>query len=111
MVTLNAYAGGFKVGKIHLIIEGERAKLADIYIFNTKRMVPSWIPIFTIRMNFRNKGYGSALLQAAISYCKEVGVGAIYGEAVGELQKLLPWYERHGFSVTDKNNIFLKINV
>ncbi len=57
--------------------------------------------------HYRNKGIGSALLDEVISFCKEERVSAIYGEAKGDIDVLIRWYEERGFEIDNANNIQL----
>lgn len=60
-----------------------------------------------VSQNYRNKGVGSALLDAVIHFCKDERVSAIYGEAKGDVSVLRRWYRQKGFELDSVDNIQL----
>ena len=49
----------------------------------------------------RNRGYGGALVAHAVEEVRRSGGGTICIGAMYENRKLVRWYERQGFSITE----------
>ena len=58
-----------------------------------------------VSQNYRNRGIGTALLEAVINYCKVQRVTSIHGEARGEMKALRKWYQNNGFKMDCVDNI------
>jgi len=94
------------IGYANLIRSNNTATLADIYMTNHSKTV---LKLFKTYQNFRNQGIGTQLLKYIFSYCKSQGITMIEGVAKGDLEKLIPWYKKHGFTIGIENQIYQKI--
>jgi GNAT superfamily N-acetyltransferase len=122
-LTFETYGDVESMVSIKLILKKQRivyacisfngcaATLIDIVI--VKRTVPYffWFPYIKKSQNYRGKGYGTALLNEVIAYCRSNGIKSIQGKAMGEHPKtdLLGWYKSKGFEVTNGNNIYIEL--
>jgi len=97
------------VGYCNLLRYGDTVKIADIIIYDHRRPFWKLFPYFKTGKNYRSRGFGSALLKHAIKYCKDRNIVEILGNAQGDLDVLIPWYEKHGFTVGKGNKLHLKL--
>ena len=58
---------GFKIGHSNLHKYGNEATLSNIYILEYRKQVFRFTTLFTKTVSYRNKGYGSLLLDESIS--------------------------------------------
>jgi len=98
------------VGYVKLIRNNNTVILADIYIYDRSTRVFQFLFNFKREKNFRRRGFGSELLAKIIEFCKNHGIVEIKGTAKGDLDMLIPWYEKHGFAIDANNGIYLKLN-
>jgi GNAT superfamily N-acetyltransferase len=108
--TLRAYDAGEYVGVAKLSRNGDSAGLLDIVIEDRVVRSISWLPYFNRRICHRNKGYGTQLLACVIDFCAKHDVKRVYGKAVGNMEVLIPWYKKHGFSIDKDNHIEKVLN-
>lgn len=106
--TFILYHHNRRIGHAYLSLSGSTAKLADIYILNKKFPLP-FFPFIRVRRNFRNRGYGTLLLKRIVEFCREHGIQQIYGQIVGDRPKLVSWYHRNGFTITDETTITMDL--
>lgn len=97
------------VGYVKLIRRNNAVTIADIYIYDHSRCIFQFLPWFKVGTNFRRRGLGSKLLVNVIEFCRNNGVQEIEGTAIGDINFLIPWYRKHGFSIDAKNKIVLKL--
>jgi GNAT superfamily N-acetyltransferase len=103
--TVRAFLGKNQIGIAKLTRNGAIAKLADIQITDIDVCWFELAPFIKRRLNYKGKGYGSRLLDAAIEYCTSQRIERLEGDIVGNLDFLIPWYERHGFRINGGNKI------
>ena len=97
------------IGVAKLTRDGNNAVLADIVIFCLKVRIFPFTSIFKRTVCYRGNGYGTLLLKATIEYCRTQGIKTIVGAVSGELDLLVPWYEKHGFTVCADNKLFIRL--
>ncbi|EIT7146347.1 GNAT family N-acetyltransferase [Vibrio vulnificus] len=103
------YESGSNVGRIHVSLTGNVAKIEDI-IVDEIEYSPWWfLPFIKWTKSFRGKGYGTALLTQAIQHCRSLESSEIIGEMHGDEQKLTVWYQRFGFIVSEDKSISLSL--
>ena len=87
------------VGKVHVTLKNNVATIADIIV--NQRNIPRvpCIPFLRRTVSYRNRGYGSALLNIAIDKCRALGVTRIMGNMHGDIERLSGWYSKNGFDV------------
>lgn len=91
------------IGYATLIRKNNLATLADIFIHHHLML--------KTHQNFRNQGIGTQLLNYVLHYCQAQGITRIEGVAKGDLEKLIPWYKKHGFTISTDNRIYREINI
>ena len=84
--------------QINLIYHGERMIIADIQV---------------LRKEIFNRGYGSVLMNKAISFAKENNISFITGDLMtsddNHFKRQKHFYEKHGFEVIDESEIYQKL--
>ncbi|TOI85026.1 hypothetical protein CGI51_23130 [Vibrio parahaemolyticus] len=103
------YESGSNVGRIHVSLIGNVAKIEDIVVDEIEYSPWWFLPFIKWTKSFRGKGYGTALLTQVIQYCKSLGSSEIIGEMHGDEQKLTVWYQRFGFIVSEDKSISLSL--
>jgi len=68
----------------------------------------AWIYHFAIDPNFQGKGFGKILLGAIAKILKQKGAKKINLGVLVENQKVVPFYQKQGFSMVDDQVVFGK---
>jgi len=107
---IKAFDGEVCIGIAKLSRNENVAALGDIIVYNNKkRRVFNFLPIYS-KTNYRQKGVGTKLLQKTIIFCKEKGITEIKGKAMGDLDIIIPWYTKNGFTVNKENEIHMNLH-
>lgn len=110
-VSLYARCKEQQVGKAFLAINGERARLIDINVYRRKGHWSKTPPFYMRSVNYQNKGIGTDLLERVIEVCSAENVRSLEGVMYGDIDRLRPWYEQHGFRIAPGFNIHRDIHV
>ena len=105
--SVKGYVHNFPMAYVYLSKEDDVVTIVKV----KSCMLPlkAWLPFLKFVVYFRGKGYGTKLLVHTIDYCKSQGVKKIQGTAHGDLDRLIPFYKKHGFVVDENNNIELNL--
>ena len=103
-------SGNDQLGYAILTRKGDVAERADLCIYDRSRPITKFLPCLRVGKNHRGRGHGSLLLEEVLAFCERNGITEIQGKASGNLDVLVPWYKRHGFTVGDDNSLYRKLN-
>jgi hypothetical protein len=104
-VTFYAMMDNDRIGHAHLSVKGDSGELVVIVVLQRASRWSCLPPFYFRGINYRDKGVGTMLLKSVLGYCREVGVKTVSGTAHGDLKRLIPWYQQHGFSLGENNEI------
>lgn len=65
-----------------------------------------YLGMLTVAPHLQNSGIGKQLLQAAEAYAREQNCTMVVMSVISVRQKLIAWYERHGYSKTGATKPF-----
>ena len=106
--TLILSDGELTFGRAHVIFNDDRkAQLAYITINDSEFHPYPLLKLYKKKIRYRRQGYVTRLLNEVISRCNSKGVVEIVGNIHGDPKVLIPWYEKNGFTVSDKNGVLL----
>lgn len=106
---------GTEIGKIDCDREGNRLKISDIQLeekhyphLSPLRKFLCNIGVCSRTINFRGNCIGSHMLDCLFAEARKAGIEEIWGFLIqGDIDKtprLLAWYTRHGFTVSEPDS-------
>lgn len=118
-IHLDVYTDTNVSGRVYCVIDQDTNQITlwDVYIseyIGNKPILYKLLPFLVWnKPNYRNKGLGSAMLKYAIEQAKIMKVNSIVGNISGEdLEKtpyLIEFYQKHGFTIDSRMNIYLEL--
>ncbi len=68
------------------------------HLFNPPFAGSVFVEEFAVKQEFRGKGFGTALMEKLVNYCKQNKIAAIHlGTGDTKNNKAIPYYEKQGF--------------
>lgn len=107
-LTIKVHYKRIAIAKALLTLDEQEATLCDILVRNDILMPFCSNGLFLWlrrKVDFRNRGVGTKLLQFVCDTLRERGFNRITGKAVGKLDRLIPWYECNGFTVDPESHV------